>query len=291
MKKKLLIGLGVLVGLLVVVLVGVALAIDPIVKGSVEKLGSEALKVPVTLESATVKFAGRLTLDNMAIANPEGYKDPQACAFEQFDAAISVGSLFDEVVVIDHVTILKPDMTIEFVGTKSNWSVLMDNLSEGRKKEKEAEEKEDEAPPKKFRIGKILVKDATVRFRSDLLIKDGTSVTIPLLELDNVGTAENAATFTEIMAMLFQSLATGALRAKSGLLPAQLAGLFNGEVTGAAGLFDGLFKSGTASVKEVSGKLLENAGETIKDAGRSIKDAAKDAGKSIKGLFGGKKEE
>lgn len=271
--KKLLIVLAVLIGLPLIALGVAAAMIDPIVKNGTEKLASEALKVPVTLEKATVKYSGSLTLDGLAIANPEGYQESQACAFERFDAALDVGSLFGDVVEVKHVTVIKPVLTIEFAGTKSNWSTLMDNLSRGEKApgDRKPGPETEKGAEKKFRIGKILVQEATVRFRSDLIAKEGASYTLPSIELDNIGTADDAATMAEVLALLMESLVAEAMKAGASSLPKQLVDSLNAEIRNAGDVFKGLLRSGKEQIRKAPAETLKKTGESLKEKGKELK--------------------
>lgn len=259
-KKAVIIAAAVLLG---VPLLGVgvfALALDPIVRSGTERLATSALGVPTRLEAADVSLGGSADLRGLDVANPSGYQEPRSCRFDRLDAAVRLGSLFGDVVEVDHVDVVKPDLTIEFVGTKSNWSVLMDNLSKDRPKTPEEKESR-----KKFRIGRLKIEAATVRFRSDLLQGGAKSVTLPTIELKNLGTAENAATMGEVLATVFQTLAAEAMKSGHGILPAQLLDGLKGEIAGAARKFEGMLDDATRRIKDLPGKLLEDPAKQLQD--------------------------
>src|SRR5437016_3738874 len=132
MKKRLFVIVGILIVLPLLLVLMTLIFIDPIVRIGVEKGGSAALKVPVSLKDASIRFSGRATLSGLEIANPPGYAEPRSVVFERVDAAVRPGSLLHDVVDVAEVTIVKPELTLEFSGTRSNWSVLMENLSSGK---------------------------------------------------------------------------------------------------------------------------------------------------------------
>ena len=219
MKKSLFIVIGILVLLPLLLVLMTLIFIDPIVRMGVEKGGSAALKVPVVLKDASIRFSGRATLSGLQIANPPGYAEPRSVAFERVDAAVQPGSLLHDVVDIGEVTIVKPELTLEFSGTRSNWSVLMDNLSSG--KSRSGEDKQ-AAPGKKFIIHKLRIEAAGARFRSDLIPGGAKSVVLPSIEVENVGTAEGGATLAEVLDVVLHQLGNAALKSGQGIVPAAL---------------------------------------------------------------------
>lgn len=227
MKKPLLIILGILILLPVLLVLLTLIFIDPIVRTGVEKGGSMALKVPVHLKAASIRFSGKATLTGLDIANPPGYAEPRSVVFERIDAAVQVGSLLHDVVDIGEVTIVKPELTLEFSGTRSNWSVLMDNLSPGKP---ETRGQQPAAPGKKFIIHKLRIEEAGARFRSDVIPGGTKSVTLPSIEVENVGTAEGGATLGQVLAVILQQLGNAALNAGQGLVPTELLNNLSGTV-------------------------------------------------------------
>lgn len=214
MKKRLLIAVGILLAVPLLLLGAAALFLDPIVRSQVEKSASSALKVPARLDRASVRWSGQASLGRFEIDNPSGYTEPRSVAFERVEVAVKPSALLRSRVDIAEVAVVKPAMTLEFKGTKSNLSVLMDNLSAGR----------DPASSggKKFLIRKLRIDDAAVTFRSDLLGGGSRTFTLPSLTLENVGTAEGGASMGEILREILQTLAAAALKEGEGLLPSKL---------------------------------------------------------------------
>ena len=225
-------------GLLLLLVAG--LMIDSIVRTAVEEGTTRAMGVPVTLDSATVKFSGSLAMEGLTIGNPEGFQEPSACAFQRFDGSIRVMSLNEEVIEIPELRVIKPEMTIEFIGTKNNWSVLMENL------DSDPDKKSD----KKFRIDLIRVEAATIRFRSDILTDGAKSLTLPTIELRNVGTSEDAATMTEVLTMLLQAMREEALKSSAGKLPSKLTDSLNDGISSAKEKVEGVLNSGIEKVNK-----------------------------------------
>jgi uncharacterized protein involved in outer membrane biogenesis len=222
MKKKLLIAVGILIAIPILILFAAVLFIDPIVRTAVGKGASMAFKVPAHLDRASIRWSGQATLEGFEMGNPPGYREPRALAFERVEAAARPRDLLGNVVHVGEVTIVKPDLTLEFVGSKNNLSALLDNLPGARVPGKEKEGGEAKPSGKKFMIHRVRIVDPSVRFRSDLLGGEGKTLTLPPLELENVGTASGGATMGEILGVVLQALGNSALKAGEGILPPQL---------------------------------------------------------------------
>jgi len=170
----------------------------------------------VHLKSASIHLSGKASLAGFDVGNPPGYAEPRAVRFDRVDASVLPSTLFRKVLEVEELRIVKPDVTLEFAGPKSNLSVLMDNA---RRPGPPAGE---EAPGRTFIIHKLTIEEAAVRFRSDLIPGGAKSVTLPTLTVENVGTAEGGATFGQVLGTILQQLGTGALKAGQGLVPTEL---------------------------------------------------------------------
>jgi hypothetical protein len=220
MKKKLLIAAGILVALVVIGVATVAVMIDSIVQRGVESSTSEALGVPTRLGEARVSFSGSAVLRRFEADNAQGFTEPRAVAFERLDVALRPRELLGSTVHVDTLTVVKPELTLEFSGVKNNFAALMDNLSSGGK-----------GDGKKFLIRKLRIESGVVRFKSDLIAAGTRGMTLPAIELENIGTGEGGATMAEILRVLLQTLGTAALNAGEGILPRQLLETLRTDVT------------------------------------------------------------
>jgi hypothetical protein len=228
MIKKLVIAVGILAVVFVVAVAVVAILIDPIVRKGVEYGSTSALKVPTHLAGASVKYKGKVELDRFEVGNPAGFTEPKALLLEHLDLEVHPRELFKPVVHIEQLRIVKPEVALEFVGTKSNLSVLMDNLP---KSEPAAEKPDKKGGEKRFLIQKLRIDNGTVKFRSDSLPGGTKTMALPPIELENVGTAEGGATTAQILRVVLQSLGTAALNAGEGLLPKELLNGLRGDLS------------------------------------------------------------
>lgn len=251
--RALLVILGVLVLLLVAAAVGLALALDPLVLRVAKTQTEKALGVPVRIDDADASLGGRLELRGFDAANPEGFAEPRSVRFSQVAARARLASIFGDVVEIDELVLDRPELTIEFKGTRSNFAGLMDNLAARQPGEE----------GKKFRIRRLRVEGATVRFRADALSGGARAVTLPNLQLVNLGNTEGAATTSDILAAVLQALAAEALKAGRDLLPADLLRSLGGDIDAAAKRFGGLLEDAAERVRQIPEKLQERVEDEV----------------------------
>jgi hypothetical protein len=136
MKKALIL----LVGL--VVLVGgaawyfVAFKMDATIEKTIEKHASASLGTQVSVGSVKSDIkAGSLSISNITIANPPGYKNKNAFSLNDIEAAVDYAN-FD----IKRIVINNPEIVIEEKGGKTNFDQILAAISQdGSSSEADAE--------------------------------------------------------------------------------------------------------------------------------------------------------
>ena len=249
MKVALVLAL-VLVVLPLLILAGASLALDPLIESKVPARMSEALGVPVTLNEADATLGGDLELKQLAVANPEGFEDPRALRVGRISAEAKPLSLLSDVVKVETLRIERPLLTIEFDGLRSNIQGLIDNLPP-RDREK----------GKRFRIGRLTIEGATVRFASEQLPGGTKTVTLPTLEMTNVGTAEGAASMGQVAGEVLQALLRESLK-HAAELPAELLQALGRTAENKAGE---LLEGAKDALEEVPGLLEDEVRRGLED--------------------------
>ena len=228
MKKIILISVGVVVLLLVVGVFVVFSRIDSIVKGTVEREGTSQLDLATTLQDADVSiFGGSLTLDELAIANPEGYSAPVMFELGQVNVGVSYGELMDEPVRVRNIHINSPRLVIERSGeglanlAKINLRDLMERL-----------DTESEEPTTKLIIGEVTVSGTEVIIRPNIEgLEEQYIVKVPDVTLTEVGTSEDAQNGAELGRVVTEvAMALARRAAESEELPPELRGLLAGDL-------------------------------------------------------------
>ena len=304
MKKIILISLAVIVVLIVVGIVVVAYRIDGIVRQTVEREGTNQLDLTTTLANADVGlFSGSLTLDELAVANPEGYSAPRLLELGQIHVGVSYGQLTGDPVRIKSVTINSPRLTIERGGqgladlAKLNIRDLMDRLDTG--------EPTPEGEATKMIIDQLTVSRAQVVIRPNVPgLDEEYAITIPDVTLNNIGTgdeAQNGAEIGRVTADVVMALARRAAASED--LPEEVQSLLEGDIRSIANQYAA--KLGAEVRQELEQHLGElgtgvgGAAEKLLqgDTKGAVDDAQKKAGETIQqeaqnrlgGLLGGRR--
>ena len=191
MKKKILIGAGVLVLIIVIGVMVLMGNLNGIVKGIIEKVGTRVTGVPVTVGVVDIKISeGSAAIRQLNVANPEGFSAKPMLDFGELAVKLDVKGK-----IINHVKIASPHILFEQKGKTSNFQTLQDNMSkDAEEKPKEEPAAEEPSPaegePAILQIDLIEITDAQVAVVSDLF--EGTkNLTIPLIKFENLkGTGE-----------------------------------------------------------------------------------------------------
>ena len=264
--KKIIKSIAALLVLLVVLVFAVFVYIDTIAKTAIQSGAQYALGVDVTLGSADVGLlSGEFAMQDLKIANPDGFESPHFLHLENGNAQITLSSLSENTVVLPTLTLTGIDMHLEKKGDKSNYDVIFENLSRFNSEDKP----QDEAEGKKFIIREVLLKDIVVHVEVELLLSGETKLDLPIdeIRLENVGSdSDGGVLLSELTSVLMKQLMLEIVKRGGGLIPADMLDE----------LGQGL--SQLDSIAEVGIDVDEGVGDVLKDVGKGIED-----------LFGGDK--
>lgn len=252
MKKLLivLVALAVLAGVAVVFLLG---SIGGIVKGVVEKVGTDATKAPVTLETVDLSLTeGRGELRNLVVGNPEGFQSDHAMRLGTVRVVIDTSTIGSNPVVVKEVVVDGPEVIYEVgssfstnIGTiQENVDAYARSLGVGGGGAPSGEEPAAEpGEGTKVVIEDLYIRNVKVSVAATALGGKGAGATISEIHLEDIGKSEGGASPGEVAAKFLDALLDGV-------------------------------------VKAVTDLNLEG----LKDTGKSLIDGA---GKTLKGLLGG----
>ena len=154
--------------------------INSIVKTAIEKYGSEALGVPVTVASVNIDLVeGNGTIGGLSVANPDGYSRNAAMRFGELTLNLDYESL-----TIELIRAGAPEVNVELQGTASNIQALLDGMGGS-----EAAPADETSDPVTLRIDRIEIDAARASMSSDVLDRsvDIELPTIVLTDLEGTG--------------------------------------------------------------------------------------------------------
>lgn len=272
----------IIVILLIVAVVLIGLYADSAVKMGIEKGGSAALPVGVKVGDVDLSILrGRLALHELKVENPEGYKHEHLLELKDGSVDVSLGSLLGDTVKIKHI---KLDGTVLVLEQKDLLNNNVKDIIKALPKEEEAET-EPAGPGKKLHIDELVISNTTVKVK--LLPLPGKVDTIPLplstITMKDLGSDNNLNT-AKLVRTILTALFKGIAEKGKGVLPDDLMNGITGELGVLMGKGQEILKEGAEAGK----KLLEGA---VGDESKKLLDNLGDAGKGLKGLLPGKKEE
>lgn len=258
------------------------------VKKAIEYGGTYAMGVETSLDAADVSlFSGQVTLEGLAVDNPEGFKADHFFALGQGHLALALGSLTTDTVEIKDITLTGLAIDLDKNSKGTNYDVILENLSRlgGRKGEPTPESREAEEHGKKLEIDHLAIRDVVATVQLTAAGGELTRVTIkvPEIVVEDFGSeTDMGALFSIIVRSVLSAVATNA----GGLLPSDMLNDLNGK----------LKDLGSVPFK-VTGEVVQTVQDVVGDTAKHLTEATKkigEAGKKLEeglgNLLGGDKD-
>jgi len=247
----------------VVLMVGAVVWINPIVKNAVNIGGPKMLGVPVSVEGVSISlWSGTFDFKQLYVGNPENYATNMPLfAVDSVYVEVDMKSLFGDILTIRKIQVDSPKVTYEKKGDLSNFDVLMESLAKADKEKKEKEEKEG----KKVIIEEFTLNKARVSYASSLTFGKFITLPIPSLTLRDIGKAEGSISAAKATGEILESLGKDVV----------------GVASSAAGALGDAISDGAKEVGSLVKDGVKAIGEEAKDAAKATKEAVQ----SIKNLF------
>jgi hypothetical protein len=242
-----------------------------LVKWGIEKAGSSALKVPVTLDKASLSIlGGSLGLTNLSIGNPPEYKNKQFLELKSGSITVSPASLLSGTIHIPEIKLNGIKVVLEQKDIRSNnIQDILKNISAG---EEQPADKTKQASGKKLRIDYLELTDITVDVK--LLPLPGKADTIPLklppIIMKDIGN-DGKTTTAALVSKIIVAISKGIAEKGAGILPDDITKPLNGALKG---------------LGNVGGQLLDQG----KNLGTGVGNKVKDLGGALQGIVKPKKE-
>ena len=220
----------VIVIVIVLAVLVVWLAINPIARTAVEGGASDTLGVKTTLAGIQVSpLRGRVLMNDLKIANPEGFISTSLVDAGRFEIEVAPMSLLSDTIEIRKFEIDGLEMNIEQKLPISNIAKIIDNIKRsGGDKPKD----EGEGEGKKVTADLVLIKNVTAHFQ----LLPGASevgkvtVTVPQIELKNVSSEKGSSVAGQLIAQLFPAVLASVVKEGQGLVPTEFLNDLNGQV-------------------------------------------------------------
>jgi hypothetical protein len=215
--------IGVALALVLLAIVVLFAAIDPLVKAAVERGASHATGVSTRVQSLDLALlAGQLDMRDLVVANPSGgYESPYFFQLDSLVLAVKPTSLLQPTVNIPRFVIDGAQLNLERAGGKANFTAILDHIKQlgGTGEAKPAPKAE---KGKRFIIGDLELKgiSAHVVLAKELKGRGQVRTTLPTIRLHDVGSKSGGVTLQQLATLIVQNLLDAVK--KSGVLPAEL---------------------------------------------------------------------
>lgn len=242
--KKILIGGGILVAIVVIAVIVMVGNINPIVKNGVEKAAPLILKAPVTLNDVDISvFSGSGALRGFTVGNPAGYKTDYAFKMNELQVLLDVGSVTSDKIHIKSIVIDSPSIVFEGGFKKNNLTALQANAMAFSGGGTEKQETAEKSQGKKLQIDSIKINNGSISVSMGILQGKKLTLPLPSLELKDIGKDKDASV-SDVLGDILEAINNAAI-------PAVQAGVANlGE--GLKKMTEGAVQSG---VTEGLGKI------------------------------------
>ena len=266
--------------LLLVVITGMGMMINTLARLGIQAGATHALGVESTVEKVNLNlFAGKLRIDGLTIANPEGFETEHLMHSGRFELEMKPMSVLTDTIEISRFDLDGLDVNIEQRLGGSNVSKISDNLSrfESDKGKDEDAAKEDEG--KNVKVDRITIRNVTAHFHMlpELHPVGPITVNVPIIELTDV-TSDNAGgvAVPELVRRLLPAILAAILEKAEGVIQGDLAGQLRGNV---------------GRMTDVLGDQAGGLVDQTRDAGGKVSEAVEAIGDLLEGITGGKDEE
>ena len=268
MKRWILIGAGVLVGVVIILLVVGVSNIGPIIKKAVNTYGPKITKTQVKLGDVDVSLLStEAKLKDFILGNPEGFKSPQAMSVKSIHLNVDEKSLTKDTIIIDKIEVVAPEITYEKIRSTDNFQTIMNNIKKSVGAEKTIEpstEKGKKGEGKKIIIRNFIVRNGKVNLAMAVLGVKTVSADLPDIHLKNIGQKKGgsspAEAFKEILASLYTNIKSPAV--------------------------SDVLNKGLKKLTTDTQAITQEAKKQLEDPSKSSKDEVKATTDKLKGIFG-----
>lgn len=194
--KKLLIGAGIVVVLVIIGVAWLFSSLDGIVKNQIEAIGTELTGTKVSVGGVGIKLTegvGQIT--KLRVANPKGYKTDDALSMNLLRLGIDLPSVGKSPLILNELVIDSPLLNLEMDEKGgSNLQKISDNVSANTSAaDKEASTAQQAGgEPLRILIRKLSITGVSYAVHSPVEKLDNTKGTLPTITMSNVGGSKGA---------------------------------------------------------------------------------------------------
>lgn len=209
MGKRVTIAIGAVLAAGLLLLVGINLWLDMLVRTAVEQVVSQLTRTKVTLERVQIGvLKGGVRLDGLEIANPPGFTAPHAVRLGSARTRLAVGTILSDTVVIDEILVDSLDVSYEGIPT-SNLGVIQGNVAAAvpAGSSKPAEARTASSASKRLLIKKFSLTNGRIAAR---IGGESLRLGLPDIHLTDIGKETGGATPEQVVSAVLTAITRSA---------------------------------------------------------------------------------
>ena len=200
---------GLILVVIVVVVIGV-LNLDRGIKAAVETLGPKYTQADVSLNEVDLSLkTGKGSLRGLTVGNPAGFKTAQAFSLGEITVQVDTSTVTSDVIVIEQIRILAPQITYESGKNGSNLDQLQKNVTAaagGAGQTAGTEQGDSAEKAVKLIIRDLQINDGKLSYSNALLGDKTVDVALPAIQLTNIGEKSGGATSAEVVKQVLAAI-------------------------------------------------------------------------------------
>jgi len=198
--KALLKIVGVLLLLVVIGVVVLVMNLDKGIKAAVETLGPKFTQSEVTLNKVSLSArSGEGSLQGLVVGNPAGFESANAFSLGEIAIALDTETVGSEVIIINSIRILKPEITYEKGKSLSNLQQLQKNVQQAVGTSGKTADGESAESSKKMIIRDLVFSGGKIHYSNPLLSSETIQLDLPEIHLSGIGEKSGGATAVEVV--------------------------------------------------------------------------------------------
>ena len=199
-------------------------SLDSIVASAIRTYGPKITGVSVKLSSVKIQVTdGTAELRGLELGNPKGFHTEHALSVQKISMRLNVASVTKEVVLIEEISIVQPEITYEYASGTSNLDVIQRHV-EAYVADKVGNKQAAESPGtrKKIIIENLYIKGATAKVAASALKGKVMTVPVPDVHLTDIGKKSGGATAGEVTRQILTAMTRSVTKSVSSLNPEAL---------------------------------------------------------------------
>jgi len=186
---------GIILLAIILIIAIIFFSLKSIIKSGIETGLPKITGTPVALyDFGFSPLAGKLTVNEFIIHNPEGYKTDHAFRLGRIVIEVDTDSLFSDKIIIRKILVDDIHVIHEQDLTDNNLNIIKKNIEQFANKEKESDSEQDETAEEKadkkgktIQIDELIIKNGKITVAAKLLKGSEIEIELPNIHIEDIG--------------------------------------------------------------------------------------------------------